>query len=290
VYTVWNRRDLTADSHETMLARSGDGGRTWEPARGVYTSATPHAGTVGNQVVVTRTGALVNVFYEGDHAIGGVPSPALPKSIRAIRSADHGTTWAAPVTISPITLNTPLLPDTGVAVAAPGIVPDVAADPRTGVIYATWADAALAASGSGVGLAASYDEGRHWSRPLRVDRAPESAPGGVGQAFLPQVDVGADGSVAVTSYDFRNDSAAPGDATDVWLVRCRGALCPYDRGAWRERHVAGPFDLGTALTWFGAPFVGTYTGLAHDPCDFVTAVVMTTGDPANVQDIYVGRS
>jgi hypothetical protein len=137
-----------------------------------------------------------------------------------------------------------------------------------------------------VALSSSRDGGRTWSTPVRADRSPESAAGGPGQAFLPQVDVANNGTVAITYYDMRNDTAAPGTSTDHWMLTCRGASCGTGSAGWAERHLGGPFAIDTAVTSFGGAFIGTYTGLTHRPGAFVATFVMTTGDPNNAQDVY----
>ncbi len=286
VYTVWNRQIKSERRSEILLATSTDGGTSWEPARPIYSPPAP-AATVGNQIVVLRDGTLLNLFFQNDLPIGSPPSPNLTDHVKVIRSTDHGVTWSQPVTIADVRLNIPLLPDTFRPLIAPGLVPDIAVDPVTGAVYVVWGDANLSTSRSAVGLSASYDGGLTWSAPQRVDRAPESPAGGAGQAFLPQVDVARNGTVAVTYYDFRNNTPEPGATTDYWMVTCKGRLCGRTGGTWRERHLAGPFAVDTAGASFGGPFIGTYVGLTHRRGSFLSAFVMTTGDPANPQDVFV---
>jgi hypothetical protein len=288
-YVVWNRRNLTEDAQELMFSRTTDGGRTWEPARALYRPADKGVGTIGNQIVVLPTGELVDVFMESGFPIGGGPStPGTGESrIRLIRSADHGTSWSAPRTVTVAHPSTPVLPGTDKLIIAGSIVPGIAADPRTGAIYVTWSDRDVSPSGSGIALVASRDGGRSWTRPLRVGATPDSPAGGPGQAFRPQVDVADDGTVAVTYYDLRRDTAGPGTATDYWMTVCRGTGCALRGAPWRERHLGGPFDLEKAIRWFDGPFLGTYMGLTHVGRRFVAAFVMT-GDE-DPQDVYLVR-
>nr|AJD20021.1 hypothetical protein [uncultured bacterium] len=291
VYMVFNRRNLSTDEHELLFTRSTDAGATWEQPRAIHRPSPLGNGTVGNQIVVLPDGTLVNVFFESDHPIGAGPvSPQLPERIRVMRSADRGSTWSAPVTIAESELNKPVLPDDGSMVPMPGIVPDVAVDNRTGAVYVVWGEAGLSTSRSSVALSASYDGGRRWTPPKRVDRSPNSPAGGVGQAFLPQVDVADDGTVAVSYYDFRADTPAAGTPTTAWLITCRGSQCPASPGAWRERKLAGPFDLQRATQSFGGPFLGTYTGLAHTRTEFLAALVQTNDSAVDPQDVFLVRS
>ncbi|MFJ9584821.1 sialidase family protein [Streptomyces acidicola] len=290
LYAVWNRRTMAEDKHDLLLATSDDGGATWESPRSVYRPATT-AGTVGAQVLVQRDGSLLCVFFESDHPIGGVATPPLPEQIRAIRSTDGGRTWSGPVTVADITLNVPRFPGTSNQFMAPGIVPDVALDPITGTVYAVWGDAGLSASGSAVGMSASYDGGRTWTTPRKVNATPDSEAGGTGQAFLPQVDVHRNGTVAVTYYDFRGSTPGAGTVTDHWMLTCRGWTCPLNGRNWSERRLAGPMTglEGVSMS-FGAPFVGTYVGLSHDDESFLSAYVAPTGTPEDPQNVQLATT
>lgn len=293
LHALWDRHGIPEDRHELLYARSADRGRTWSPPRVVYTPDQETAGTIGNQLAVLPDGTLVDIFVEGYFPIGGgrPEAPGLRKRVRVVRSADHGRTWSGPYDVADHTLNVPFMPRTGLPIYAPGIVPDIAVDPRTGTLYATWGEAALTRSGSAAGLAVSRDGGRTWTAPIAANRTPDSWPGGPGQAFLPQVDVSASGTVALMYYDLRNASAdGPGTATDLWIALCRGASCATDPQAWRERHLAGPFNVETASPWEGYPYLGAYEGLAHTGREFLAAFAMTTAAPADPQNVYLART
>lgn len=69
----------------------------------------------------------------------------------------------------------------------------------------------------------STDGGQTWSPVIQVNR---TSPGSVqnSQAFTPSVTVGEDGTVTVTSYDFRNNTASPARLlTTHWAVHCHPA-------------------------------------------------------------------
>ena len=68
-----------------------------------------------------------------------------------------------------------------------------------------------------------------------MNKTPTSIPVGNQQAFTPSVDVAADGTVAVTYYDFRNNDAAAPLWTDYWIVHCHPQ---------RERELYGLRRLG----------------------------------------------
>lgn len=291
VYVVWNRRDRDQDVHDVMLARSEDGGRTWRPAESIHRPSTPGAGTIGNQIAVLPNGHLVNVFVENEHPIGGEPwPPNLPERIRVMRSEDRGKTWSEPITVADAVINQPLLPDTPwIPVMAPGNVPDIAVDRRTGVLYVVWGDMTLSGSLSAIALSTSSDGGRTWSAPRKINLTPDSPAFGNGQAFLPQVEVTATGAVGVSYYDFRNNTPEAGTTTDVWLATC-DRQCSTPQAKWKERHIAGPFDFEKAPMWFGGPYVGSFAGLAHALNSFIVAPVVTTSEPGNPTDVVAVRS
>jgi hypothetical protein len=101
------------------------------------------------------------------------------------------------------------------------------------------------------------------------------------RSSTPAVAVSADGTVGVSYYDFRNNTADTGVPTDAWFVHS------HDGGAtWSEQHVAGPFDIETAPVARGF-FLGDYEGLATVGNDFLTFFVMTnSGNFANRTDVF----
>ncbi len=122
-----------------------------------------------------------------------------------------------------------------------------------------------------IALSKSTDGGRTWSAAVKVN----ATPAGVA-AFTPTVRVAADGTVAVTYYDFRNNTADPGLPTDYWIIHS------HDGGeTWAEEHVAGPFDMDTAPLARGR-FLGDYQGLTNVGNVFVPFLIQTnSGNIAN---------
>jgi hypothetical protein len=106
------------------------------------------------------------------------------------------------------------------------------------------------------------------SPTVEVNRTPVPA-----AAFNGVVDVSSDGMVGVAYYDFRNNTAAPGLPTDVFLADS------HDRGAtWSEQHIDGSFDMENAPVARGC-FLGDYQGLTAIGRDFLLFYSRTTATP-----------
>ena len=61
VYAVWDRVDFANGGGPVVLARSADGGESFEPARVIFDPG-PAAQTIGNQIVVAPDGTVFNFF------------------------------------------------------------------------------------------------------------------------------------------------------------------------------------------------------------------------------------
>jgi hypothetical protein len=281
VYAVWDRIYKPGQSKgfpsqvnsfafrgAPYLARSTDGGATWEPARRISSNA--NLFTIGNQIVVQPDGTLIDftAYFTGS----GV-QPSNHGWHAVFRSTDHGATWSKPITIDKITEVGTLIPDGSFPVRAGG--DDIAVDPVSGDLYAVWTDSRFNdGAHNDVVLSKSTDGGLTWSAPAKVSKNSV----GVG-AFTPSVDVNDDGDVAVTYYDFRNAVAGSVVATDFWAeVSSNGGA------SWAEsRLTAASFDIATAPV---APasrgyFLGDYEGLASAGSTFYNLYIVTTGDPGN---------
>jgi hypothetical protein len=270
VYAVWDRLDA-ANNGPSWFARTIDGGASWQPARGIYDPGVGNQ-TIGNQIVALAGGAILNVFTEIDIVGGRVTS-----TIRAIRSTDHGDTWAAPVTVADLLAVGTLNPDTGVPVRDGSDVPALAVD-ASGVVYVAWQDARFSSGQrDAIALSRSTDGGATWSTPVRVNSIPATA------AFTPTVHVRSDGVIGVTYYDFRNNTSDSATLpTDYWIATSTDAL------TFREAHLSGPFDLDLAPDAGGA-FLGDYQALTSSGGDFLPFFVQTNaGGVGNRTDVFIG--
>src|SRR5262249_14964983 len=132
------------------------------------------------------------------------------------------------------------------------------------------------------------DGGLTWSDPIQVNKTPNSVPPADRQAWNPTVAVAADGTVAVTYYDFRNNTPAPGTLTDYWLAYCHpSASAPAtDPASWSEvRLTDTSFDLQQAPVR-GEVFLGDYEGLAAAGKDFVAVWGMPDGSATGQESIF----
>jgi hypothetical protein len=310
VYAVWDRIESPNNNPLTppqayahapafrgpaWFARSTDNGATWEPAHPIFA---PHAGrtqTIGNQILVLPDGTLVDGFtyFRGSNGQGIQRGD----NAAVIFSSDHGTTWSSTPTIianmgdtgvrdpEPVNClgdNTPSTPC--LLVRTGDIIPDFAVDPNSGspgTMYAVWqTHRSATVLGNPVDdtilISRSTDGGHSWSTPVQVNRTPPGA-----QAFTASVEVAANGDVAVTYYDFRND--VPGDAvlsTDYWIVH-HHIGDPFDSAHFSEENRLTPvsFNMRTA-PYAGGYFVGDYEGLDSFGSTFTPFFVEATGsDP-----------
>jgi hypothetical protein len=281
VYAVWDRLIFPASVRANAVsgfvtaasrgpiwfARSTDGGLTWEPARQLYDPG-QNDQTIANQIVVLPNGTLVNLFAEfhGDNK-GRLKG----WTVRLIRSTNQGVTWSSPITVSPLQTIGVTDPETGDDVRTGDIIPDVAVDPSSGALYAAWQDARFSNfAQEAIAFSQSTDGGLNWSEPIQVNATPTNLASGNQQAFTPSVDVADDGTVAVTYYDFRNNTSAASLLTDYWAVHCHPADDCADPDSWddEDRLTSAPFDMRQAPLTTTGFFTGDYEGLASAGADF----------------------
>ena len=268
-----------------MFTRTTDGGDTWEPAREIYDPVANNQ-TIGNQVVVlpaTRGGLVIDFFNEIQNFRNSNHGSQFDFTLAMVRSADKGATWSrivrgpkmfpmdrfradGVIDTEPVPCPNPA--KTGACpIRAADLIFDVAVNRTTGALYAVWQDARFdGVTHDGIAFSQSGDGGLSWSAPVKVNATPASEPNDDQQAFTASVHVTDDGTVAVSYYDFRNNTAADGIlGTDHWVVHCHAATedCT-SRASWTDeetRVTPAPFDLRLAPFARGY-FVGDYVGLS----------------------------
>jgi hypothetical protein len=270
VYAVWDRLSFVPgeSAGPLLFARSTDNGRGWEPTRTVFDPGVD-AQVIGARIEVLPDGGLVNMFTLIDFLTGQL-------SIQVILSNDKGATWSAPVKVADLLSVGTTDPETGAPVRDGGILPQLAIS-RRGTVTIVWQDARFSGGvRDGIAVSQSSDGGQTWSAPVQINGDP-SVP-----AFVPTVHVRHDGSVGVSYYDFRSNTADPVTLlTDAWLARSRDGL------AWRESRISQPFNLAKAPVARGY-FLGDYQGLVSIGPIFIPFFVKTTGgdDTSNRNDVY----
>jgi len=311
VYAVWDRAQNSQGSINNpdrviglgfkgpiYFARTTNGGLSWEPARKIYETGA-NKQTIGNQIVVRPQGELFDIFADivnSSNRRDGIG----PVLVSYIVSTNHGSTWTSPVRIDdqlPMTLfradstvdfEAAACPNPAKTGACPirggDLIPEVAVNRANGKLYAVWMDARFSFFDTGafrwdsIAYSQSTDGGRTWSPAIQVNGTP---PGSVqnSQAFTPSVHVAGDGTVTVTYYDFRNNTASPASLdTTYFAVHCHPASedCANPASWNEETQIGSPFNIRTAPFARGY-FLGDYMGLDSAGNDFTPVFGSTTG-------------
>lgn len=287
-YLVWTD-EFTAfgpASAGLMFARTNDCGRRWSAPVTVFApmlTPAPFSVTMGSKLLPMKDGSLLIVSTAVSsllaHAYPELPASG-PESLVAFRSTDGGATWSAAQHVATF-VNGPFNdPETNEKVLhSPFMLSaSVGAD---GTAYVTWRQQ-LDEATADIRLVRSSDDGATWSAPIVVRAAGT-------QMMTPTVATAADGTVAVTYYDVRND-AVPDQAlwADFWV-----SLSSNGGVSWTEMHVAGPFDLGQAAKMtvpVEGLMVGEYAGLVPADDGFAATFAMS-GAPATAgaSDIFFAQ-
>jgi hypothetical protein len=314
VYAVWDRLKLplgTVINPEnviglgfkgpTYFSRTTDGGQSWEPARAIYNPGGNNQ-TIGNQIVVQPDGTVINFFNE----ILGASNRAKPGpfNLSLLRSTDKGASWppGKPIRAAKMFPRTLFVPvccgvydpeNTNNLVRTEEVIPEVAVDPNNGNLYAVWQDSRFSNNGNfsnaallidEIAFSMSTDGGFTWSAPVKINKTPATGPLGNRQAFTPSVDVAADGTIAVTYYDFRFNDSGADLKTDYFVAHCHPSAGCTNPANWGDeiRLTDVSFNMLQAPL-AGGFFVGDYEGLASDGNDFLTFFSMPHGsDPSSV--------
>ena len=298
VYAIWDRLLFPNSERASVISgfvtaafrgpiwfnRSTDGGDSWEDARQIYDPG-QNDQTIANQIVVPPDGTLVDLFAEFN---GEQTNKLRAWTVRVLRSNDDGDTWSAPTLVDRLQTIGVTDPETGDDVRTGDIIPDVAVNENNGRLYAVWQDARFSGfQNESIAFSQSNNGGRTWSTPVKVNATPTNIPAGDQQAFTASVDVADDGTIAVTYYDFRNNTGAADLKTDYFVVHCHptSPTACANSGNWgnEDRLTDASFDMRQAPLTSTGFFTGDYEGLANAGDDFTPFFSQSHGDdPASV--------
>jgi hypothetical protein len=208
VYTTFSSQSSpTANTQSVLVARSSDGGRSFQTATVALRSGAdglasfqrpqlavePHAG--GDRVYVDAWGGIVTGknFGSSRSSIPGCGQPCGFKIVMAT-SDTSGSTWSAPEAVSAPTKPAKAALDAPVGITREQSRPEVAPN---GDIYVAWVSLASAKSGNELVVGRSRDGGATWS-PVVVGGAGHTTSG----LSAPSLALGPNGAIFV-AYQLR---------------------------------------------------------------------------------------
>lgn len=163
-----------------------------------------------NQIQVLPDGTLVSAF------VSVAVDPATHQNhytAMVMRSTDRGRSWSAPRRIADMAPIGARDPDTGTPVLDAGFFVHGAVDAR-GVLCAAWQDASFSGGArDAIAPSRSTDGGQTWLAPTPVN-GDLTVP-----AFSTALAVRQNGTIGMTYYDFRPNTADPATLpTNFWLA------------------------------------------------------------------------
>jgi hypothetical protein len=267
----------------SYFSRTTDKGVSWSTGRIIFDPGEKDQ-TIGNQIVIPTTGPASGVLIDGislitnkggkcpfthggQHCAGGMTFTA-----SVLRSTDGGNTFSDAIGIDVQQVAGVTI--AGQAVRSSDFLPEFAANPLNGNLYAVWQDARFTGH-SKIAFAQSTDGGLTWSNTIRIDQSP-----GAVQAFMPQIRVNANGRVGLTYFDTENATAARPGLTDAFIASCDSTTsdcsnaASWAAGGETRLSTSGSFDYTTAAN-AGGLFLGDYQGLTSAGSRFIAFFCMS---------------
>jgi hypothetical protein len=276
----------------TYFARTINGGTSWQLPFIIFDPG-PDNQTINNLIEVQPDGTVVVFFSELLVQRDG----SLRVNIALKRSVDHGFSFL-PVNgrtmaqrLFTLAIDNPVgtfTPDDREGVRDAGLLFDTAVDPHNGNLYLVWQDSRFSHGViDEIAFSMSKDSGRHWTRPVKINKTPKLSNQFREAAFVPTIAVNADGILAVTYYDFRNDDDS-GELTDQFALFCNSASSNCARpNNWgqEQRLTDDSFDILDAPVAPAARghFLGDYMGSESVTADVHPAYGVPVGaDETNI--------
>jgi hypothetical protein len=225
VYVGWLQTS-SGEKSRSMLAASTDGGRTFGAPVDL---AEPVAqGGYQPRPAVGRDGALHAIFPGAGFSppvASGQPTPApLVRPVFHRRSADNGRTWSDPVEIDP-----------GSAGFSHNRKHLLAADPRSGTLYAVWYGIQNTRPALGedtdIMMRVSRDDGATWSDVVVIN---DDASRPNVRHYDPGISIAPNGRVDVAWYDFRDSPTPEADHE----------AAPFNQGGYQHVYYSSSTDQG----------------------------------------------
>lgn len=255
IVACWGQNVTTLIKQQTVCERSTDGGRTW-PGEPIPVSGVQQL-VIG--VSVAADNVDPNTFYAmWLHYVPGIVG--LEDELWVAKSVDGGLTWTPPILAARLR---------GIPRQFPGqnfrnlTIPQVAAGPAAGELYATYAEYLPAASEddademqADIRIIKSTDGGLTWTPPLTVNGDGTDA-----DQFQNQTAVTPAGQVNVTFFDRRHDP--DNFYIDTYLARSNDGGATFEET--RVSHDMWDPSINPPISPSGE-FIGDYQGLVADDC------------------------
>ena len=228
LYVSWIQTSM-GEKSRSMIAASADGGRTF--AAPVDLAQPIVQGGYQSRPAVTPDGVVHAIFPGGGFTAQAPPGQPAPESpVRPIfyrRSTDRGRTWSDPVEIDP-----------GSAGFSNNRKHLLAADPRSGTLYAVWYGIPKTRPATGedtdILMRVSRDGGASWSDVVTIN---DDAERPNVRHYDPGISIAPNGRVDVAWYDFRESVVPEADSESA----------PFNRGGYQHVYYSSSVDQGR--TW-----------------------------------------
>jgi hypothetical protein len=245
VYVTWTA--FVENSYAVILfARSTDGGISFDPPWRL--SPVDGAGVQSSHIAVAPNGTIYVAFEDYHLSPGG---------ITLMRSMDGGLSWAGPKTIATFT---PIEILTGGGGVRASSYPVIAVDGKD-TLHVAWAAASPGTQldRADIFYARSTNSGATFSSPKKLNDD-----GTVSTQAFPAISATADGKVAVTWSDRRNDPGNDG-LTDIYMTVSSDSGVSFGKNF---RITDQNWGYGPVESHLASHYHGEYDGLTSDGSNF----------------------